>query len=93
MNFSDALNLIKAGKRMARAGWNGKGMFVFQGLPRVEINADLGGVVTATDAAQYWLSVYSGPVLCLMDAKREIVAGWLASQTDMLADDWVEVGG
>lgn len=29
MNFSDALTAIKIGKRVARAGWNGKGMFIF----------------------------------------------------------------
>jgi hypothetical protein len=94
MNFGEALQAIKEGKCACRAGWNGKRMFVFQGLPRVEINRTVNGdysgesFVTAVDAADHFGIYYSGPVLCMKTAQDTIVVGWLASQTDMLAEDW-----
>jgi hypothetical protein len=99
-SFGTALAKIKGGKYVARAGWNGKGMFIFQGLPKVEVNAKVKNGVTAMDAVSYFNIVldcphkeifYSGPVLCMMNAQSQVVVGWLASQIDMLAEDWEEV--
>jgi len=86
--FGAALEAAKQGKRISREGWNGRYMFVFQGMPRVEINSDKGGFTTSVDAAEELKSPYAGPCLCLKTAQDTIQVGWLASQDDMLANDW-----
>lgn len=88
MDFGKALEAAKLGKKIFREGWNGKGMFVFMGFPRVEVNAEVGGQFTSMDSAAVFSCDYSGPVLCMKSAQNTIVVGWLASQTDMLAEDW-----
>ena len=78
-NFSTALFALKQGRRVARSGWNGKGMFL------VLVSAD-----------GWCLS--NGPVALLgtrrlpwigMKTADDGFVPWLASQTDLLADDWV----
>lgn len=88
--FEEAILHLKHGRYVARRGWNGKGMFVFQGLPRVEVNHKPapGDFVTGMDAADAFRAPYSGPCLCLMTAQKTIQVGWLATQSDMLAMDW-----
>ncbi|WP_408592047.1 DUF2829 domain-containing protein [Paracoccus marcusii] len=89
MSFGLAIEAMKAGQRVARAGWNGKGMWLA-----------LGGGNPATPAASFWnlhtaaFAVANGgtapvlPYILMKTATGEILMGWLASQTDMLADDW-----
>jgi len=93
MKFGQAIEHAKLGNKVAREGWNGKGMFVFFGLPKVEINTGSTGMgATSGDAAEHFGCKYS-PVgsLCMKAADNTIVVGWLASQTDMLAEDWEDV--
>ena len=93
MNFSEALNLLKQGYKLQRKGWNGKGMFIFR----------QGGFVAGADSlpanVEEWFkthivsafpcpNVEFVPYLCMKAADNTIVSGWLASQTDMLSDDW-----
>lgn len=83
MNFSQALDEIKAGKRVARAGWNGKNMFVFL-VPgsRFTVNrAPLMGIYPEGTEIDYHAHVD------MRTATGQIVP-WLVSQTDLLADDW-----
>lgn len=83
MNFSDALNLIKSGKRLARAGWNGKGMFVFlvHGS-RFEVSRPpLLGIYPAGTLINYHAHVD-------MKTADGLVVPWVCSQTDLLAEDW-----
>jgi hypothetical protein len=85
MDFSDALRIVKSGGRAARAGWNGKNMFIFL-VPgsRFTVNREpllsILGEGTQVD--------YHGHV-DMRTANGQIVP-WLCSQTDLLADDWVE---
>jgi hypothetical protein len=81
MNFGEALQALKAGMKVARRGWNGKGIFIELQTPDVKskmtspyIFIDTTGLQTDNE-----------------EAPRSLVP-WLASQTDMLAEDWVEVG-
>lgn len=105
MNFSDALNEIKAGKRMARAGWNGKGMFIrlekgsfdgpargFRALeeipyphPSTQDGISFGLFLNFPEGYPVML-----PHIVMMTASGATLHGWLASQTDMLAEDWTE---
>lgn len=85
MTFGDAIQAAKMGKRIARKGWNGKGMYVFL----------VHGMDFHTDADLSELDDQDVEVLdCLVvrTATGAFCPGWLASQTDMLADDWYIVG-
>lgn len=81
-SFSVALDYLKQGKKVARKGWNGKGMFLFL-ADDIEFStaADLSSV-------QDLEGELTCPSIVLKTADDKFVVGWLASQTDMLADDW-----
>ena len=89
MDFSAALAEVKAGRKITRSGWNGKGMFVvFQkGYPDgIAINANTS---EATGIPQGTVCRFL-PYLMLRTAQGDFVP-WLASQTDILAEDWITV--
>lgn len=69
-DFGTALHLIKNGKKVARAGWNGKNMYIF---------------LLDDPASDY------EPCIVMYTAQRKMQPGWLASQPDMLANDWQTV--
>jgi hypothetical protein len=71
MNFGDALHFLKAGQRVAREGWNGKGMWLKLQTPDAKSKMTL-------------------PYIYMSTAQGALVP-WLASQTDVLASDWVVV--
>jgi len=91
MSFGDAINALKAGAKVARKGWNGKGMFLWL-KPAANVKSewckdpmlkkladDNGGVIEALGT------------ICMLTAQHQILTGWLASQTDILAEDWVVI--
>lgn len=85
MDFSQALGSLKCGRRVARKGWNGKGMW----LALVEHY----GVSVATVPAEGQIEnpLPSGTRLLPWIGMKTADGGfvpWLASQTDILADDW-----
>lgn len=98
MNFGEAIEALKDGKSVARAGWNGKGMFVYL----------VKGSFDSTDAPRplhvdnistelFSLGDHGTttrlPHIAMATATGATLNGWLASQSDMLADDWEVVGG
>lgn len=83
MDFGEALRGLKAGKRVAREGWNGKGMFLFL-VPgsRFQVNRPpLLGIYDEGATIDYHAHID-------MKTAQGYVVPWLASQSDMLADDW-----
>ena len=90
-NFGQAIMSLKLGKKIARKGWNGKGMYLWLKLGN-HIQKDwckdpmLLEVCEANGG-----SVEGLPTICMKTADNKILTGWLASQTDMLADDWILV--
>lgn len=81
LNFGLALEAAKAGYRIARRGWNGQRMYVFLAKePDFNTDADL------SEFDDAWLE--SVDCLALRTAQGCVQLGWLASQTDMLSDDW-----
>jgi len=86
MNFSDALRLLKAGKRVARSGWNGKDMFIFlvNGSTFTVNREPLLSIMGEGTEVRYHAHVD------MKTADGQVVP-WLCSQTDMLAEDWEEV--
>ena len=87
MDFSQALNRLKTGSRVARAGWNGKAMFVYlvAGSTFKVNRPPLLGMYPEGTEINY------RPHLDMRTADGECVP-WVASQTDLLADDWHVVG-
>lgn len=87
VDFSAALRALKAGSRVAREGWNGKGMWLTLS-PGGEIPADqFWAANNKAFAVQNGGSAVVLPYITMKTASNEIVP-WLASQTDLLAEDW-----
>lgn len=89
MNFGEALSFLKDGFRVARSGWNGKGMYVVlqAGYPDgIPINKN---TAEATGLEQGTVCVFR-PYLMMCTVDGSFVP-WVISQTDALADDWTEV--
>ena len=90
MDFGDAIRALKEGKKVSRAGWNGKGMWLVLVPGQKEVSLREGtpyanalGPMTAIEILPHidmWTTNAHG--------RRAMLPGWLASQTDMLADDW-----
>lgn len=94
MNFGEVIAGLKAGRRYARAGWNGKGMWLALSGPNGprEIAYENFWSKHASEYARLnGGSAAVLPCIIMKTATGEILMGWLASQTDMLAEDWVEV--
>lgn len=83
MNFSKALEEIKQGNRVQRSGWNGKGMFIFlvQGSVFKVNREPLLSIMGEGAEVKYHAHID-------MKTADNMVVPWLASQTDILADDW-----
>lgn len=98
--FGQALESLKRGRLVTRKGWNGKGMFIFMrpedSLPT---NMIVNQVKSLPESFKRWVSDNYGDsetdkikftaYLCMKAADGTVVNGWLASQTDMLANDWM----
>lgn len=83
-SFGEAIKALKEGKKVQRKGWNGKGMFLFL-VPGSTFKVN----------REPLLSIYPEgtdinycPHIDMKTADNKIVP-WLASQTDVLAEDWV----
>jgi len=85
MTFGLAIEAMKKGFKVGRAGWNGKGMFVYY-VPAASYPA-------ARNAMQTMVGIFENDMVPYRDylAMKTVdnqVVPWLASQTDMLANDW-----
>lgn len=92
MTFGDAVAALKLGNKVARRGWNGRGMWLIlvpgtQGAKLKEgtvyhhhLNSDSCDILPHIDM---WTTNSEG--------RRAMLPGWLASQSDMISEDWVIV--
>ena len=85
MNFGQAIEALKQGKKVARAGWNGKGMFLYY-VPAASYSPST-HIAKETFGGK---DVPYGAYIAMKTAQGNVVP-WLASQTDMLAEDWTIV--
>ena len=91
MTFGHAIEAMKKGYKVSRKGWNGKGMYIYI-TPDSKVLKHHLRIETA-----YMLSNEPGTTFTfnshidMRAADGTIVVGWLASQTDMLAEDWMIV--
>lgn len=80
MTFGLAVEALKKGLKVARKGWNGKGMHLF-----LAHGEDLTSCLFKENEPKCVDSI------CMKTAQDTIVVGWLASQTDILSEDWMVV--
>lgn len=84
-SFGDAMNFLKGGKKVARKGWNGKNMFLFLATD-IEFHTEADLACVSNLEGDLTL-----PAIVMKTADDRFCVGWLASQTDMLSDDWFTV--
>jgi len=84
MDFGHALEALKHGEKVARTGWNGKNQYI-QLATCISYKTTDGEIInTVHDAIGNKAIAFVGT--------SGIQLGWLASQADMLAEDWMIVG-
>ena len=93
MDFSDALREAKAGKKIARTGWNGKNQFVvvMSALYLPPYNTQEPGPKVNDRTAKFIgedVPLDSRPYFAMFTAQGKWQPGWLASQSDLLSEDW-----
>lgn len=100
MNFGQAVEALKQGKRVQRLGWNGKGLFVFMQVPAT-INREIVPNMQSlpqlvkdeferrfNDPNEQINAIYYDNQLALVNPIN-LITGWSPSTSDALADDWV----
>lgn len=85
MAFGSAITAMKDGHRVARSGWNGKGMFLYY-VPENKYPASRNEHGTMIGVFEDDMVPY-GAYIAMKTAQNNVVP-WLASQTDVLAEDW-----
>lgn len=85
-DFGEAIKRLKNGKKVLRAGWNGKGMFLYY-VPAANYPA------MTHIAKEEWGENGMVPYCAYVAIKtaQGNVAPWNASQNDMLSEDWCEI--
>ena len=83
MDFGEAIKLLKSGKKVARKGWNGKSQYI-QLATGISYKSASGEIVNCEHDA-------IGNKDIAFVGTSGVQMGWLASQADMLAEDWVLV--
>lgn len=80
MTFGEAIEALKNDKCVRRSGWNGKNMHIY-------LEKDFVWSLPKRKNTNPMERKYE-PVICMFTAQKTHQPGWLASQADMLANDW-----
>lgn len=98
LTFGEAIEELKKGKRICRSGWNGKNMYIYLNKGSKARNLNNDEVCLFIDGINSLLfdigdndTVTRYPNINMRSATGATVTGWLASQTDILAEDWMVV--
>lgn len=92
-NFGQAIKALKDGKRIAREGWNGKGLFVFMQVP-AEIGIDIVPKMQSLPQSVKDEFIRRGGAISYSNQMALVntnnsINGWAPSSSDALAEDWV----
>ena len=100
LNFGEAIEALKKGKRVQRTGWNGKGLFVFMQVPSC-INREIVPKMQSlpqsvkdeferrfNDPDKQIDAIYYDNQLALVN-QSNLINGWAPSVSDSLANDWI----
>lgn len=83
MNFGQAIEALKEGKKVSRSGWNGKNMYLYY------VSANEYPAITEIAKQEFGEMVPYRDYIAMKTAQGNIVP-WVASQTDILAEDWMK---
>ncbi|WP_251933746.1 DUF2829 domain-containing protein [Latilactobacillus sakei] len=86
MDFGQAIKQLKQGNKVARKGWNGKGVWLVF-MPSLYLEADKMNERTVKHIGRD-TPVDCQPYIVMWTAEQKWQPGWLASQSDMLVEDW-----
>lgn len=86
MIFGDALEAVKSGYKISREGWNGKGQFVVK-AGGYEVTELVGGSIYDKHGVEVPFTIK--PHLDLKDVAGNMQVGWVTSQGDLFAEDWL----
>lgn len=97
-DFGQAITYLKQGKKVAREGWNGKGMWIvlMPSLYLPSYDSQVEGAKVNDRTAKHIGTdkpLDSQPYIAMWTAAEQWQPGWLASQADILAEDWQIVEG
>ena len=88
LNFGKAIEALKQGKKVARQGWNGKGMYLWL-MPATSVKAEWCKEPHLKELAEAnGGEIEALGTIRMLTADKKILTGWLASQTDILSEDW-----
>ena len=92
MNFGQAIEALKSGKKVTRVGWNSKGMFIYltsgSKVPAILMKPETANHLFEEKLLECDEIVTINPHIDMKASDGTVVIGWFASQTDMLAEDW-----
>jgi hypothetical protein len=93
MNFGEAIEHLKNGGKVARSGWNGKGMWLVlvPGTQKAQLREGT-PYHEALGQTECEILPHIDMWTTNAEGRRAMLPGWLASQTDMLSEDWEAVG-
>ena len=90
LKFGEALEALKKGEKIAREGWDGKNMFLFLlpagRIPKTAIHDPALKEVLENNGCDHFEALGA---IRMKTADDKILTGWLASQTDLLSEDWL----
>ena len=84
MKFGEAIEAMKSGRKAQREGWNGKNQYI-ELATNISYKNSEGKIINVEHDA-------IGNAAIAFVGTSGVQLGWLASQADMLADDWVTEG-
>lgn len=96
MNFGQAIESLNAGGMVQRAGWSGKGMFIYKTIGNTVSKDFIPKFASLPVAVKEFLTNKGEDVvfqasITMYTAAGDMQPGWLASQADILAEDWVDI--
>jgi hypothetical protein len=91
--FGEAIEAMNNGLMVSRSGWNGKNMFVYKTVGNIVSKDFIPKFASLPQSVKYFLERKDGdvvfhPSITMYTAAGEMQPGWLASQADILAQDW-----
>ncbi len=96
MDFTRAVLFLKDGRMVARRGWNGKEMFIYKTVGNTVSKDFIPKFASLPESVKEFLlkkgeDVVFRDSLTMFTAQGEMQPGWVASQSDILAEDWYEI--
>lgn len=79
LNFGDAIKALKTGKKVARKGWNGKGMFLWLKEGTIIFSDWCKDPILKSICEANGGDIDALPTICMKTADNKVLTGWLAS--------------